>query len=81
VEAGLNIRCEKTLQLGGSHDHPITLHIRSGAASGNDSDLAGVPGSKQHGISAGKITVIGGEENRQVLARRNAQPRLRNCMR
>jgi hypothetical protein len=36
------------MQLGGSHDHPITLHIRSGAAFGNDFGLAGVPRSKRH---------------------------------
>jgi hypothetical protein len=35
------------MQLGGSHDHPIDLHLCSGSAAGVDFDLAGVPQSKQ----------------------------------
>jgi len=79
VEAGLNIRCEKTLQLGGSHDHPITLHIRSGAAFGNDVGLAGVPRSntshQSSGAGAGIVnfqSIPGDEENGLVLVRRDA---------
>jgi len=34
------------MQLGGSHDHPIVLHIRGGVAFGNDFDVAGVSQSK-----------------------------------
>jgi len=52
------------MQLGGSHDHPIVLHIRGGVAFGNDFDVAGVSQSKQHdhlasqssGAGAGKVT-------------------------
>jgi len=48
MDVGPNIRCEKEMQLGGSHDHPINLHICSGSASGPDFDVASVAGAKQH---------------------------------
>ena len=67
------------MQLGGSHDHPIILHIRSRSASGNDFDVASFPRSKQHRtISAVKAQeraqekspsiLLSDEEDRQVLA-------------
>jgi len=76
----------KEMQLGGSHDHPITLHIRSGAAFGNDFGLAGVPRSKRHEPhrqpklrsrcrKSHLQCILGDEEDRQVLARLYARQR------
>ncbi|MGA6943346.1 MAG: hypothetical protein WBZ27_15285, partial [Pseudolabrys sp.] len=66
---------EKKYQLGGSHDHPIDLHLCGGSASCDDVDVARVPGSKQHEacwqpkLRSGRRknqlqSVFGGKENR-----------------
>ena len=67
------------MQLGGSHDHPIILHIRSCSASGNDFDVASFPRAKRHEpyrqseLRSGRRktqlqSILGDEEDRQVLA-------------